>query len=114
MVYSVARCLMIAAAVLGLLASPASALTTYYVDPSWTGSQTGAAATPWTSLAASGAWSTVNTRLATDDVEPGTRCSNSSTWPYQTRPGFQLFMMTRPIVMAMVTLTRQMPSGALG
>ena len=43
------------------------AATVSYVDPDWTGDQTGAAATPWTSLTAS-AWTTINTALATDDV----------------------------------------------
>jgi hypothetical protein len=47
-----------------LVVSPAWALTTYYVDPNWTGSQTGAAATPWTSPV----WATINTALASDNV----------------------------------------------
>ena len=48
-------------------ATPAWALAVYYVDPDWTGAQTGAPATPWTSLTAS-AWTTINAALASDDV----------------------------------------------
>ena len=51
--------------VLGL-ATPAGALTTYYVAPNSTTSHTGAAATPWTDL--NSAWGTINATLATDDV----------------------------------------------
>jgi hypothetical protein len=47
-------------------AVPAVALTTYYVDPNWSGLNTGAATAPWTSLASG--WGTINTTLATDDV----------------------------------------------
>src|SRR2546422_192101 len=52
--------------VLGLT-TPAVALTTYYIAPNSTTAHTGAAAAPWTSLDSS-AWSTINTKLATDDV----------------------------------------------
>ena len=67
MAYLPARWLLIAAAVLALLASPASALTTYYVDPDFGGTQTGATSNPWTSLTTS-AWATINGRLASDNV----------------------------------------------
>ena len=40
----------------------------------------------------------------------GTTFSNSSTWPNQASPGCQVFMITRPIVMATETLTKQMRS----
>src|SRR5215471_8149043 len=61
-----------------LAAAPAGALTTYYVDPDWGGSQTGAALTPWTSLTYS-AWATINTALASDDVTVYFSASNASS-----------------------------------
>jgi len=50
-----------------LLGTPVWGLTSYYVDPDFGGSATGAAATPWTSLTA-GAGTTINPALASDDV----------------------------------------------
>lgn len=47
--------------------STARAETAFYVDPDWSGSATGAAATPWTHLSAA-AWTTINATLAGDDV----------------------------------------------
>jgi hypothetical protein len=48
-------------------ATPAVALTIYYVAPNSTTAHTGGPAAPWASLDLS-AWSTINTKLATDDV----------------------------------------------
>src|SRR5438309_810862 len=47
--------------------SPAWCLTTFYVDPDWGGTQTGAASTPWGSLTGS-AWTAINAALASNDV----------------------------------------------
>jgi len=44
-----------------------AATSFFYVDPDWTGSQTGAPETPWTSLS-SGPWSTINSALASGPV----------------------------------------------
>lgn len=49
------------------VASQAMAATTYYVDPDWGGTASGGASTPWVSLNA-GAWTTINSALAADDV----------------------------------------------
>src|SRR5205823_8801344 len=83
MAYLPARWLLIAAAVLALLASPASALTTYYVDPDFGGTQTGATSNPWTSLTTS-AWATINGRLASDNVTSTSRPGRRPATP--TRP----------------------------
>ncbi len=62
---------MLARAVATLLAflaltGPAWALTTYYVDPNWGGTQSGTAAQPWTDVGAN--WSTVQTSLNSGPV----------------------------------------------
>lgn len=54
------------ALVIAIFAVPSFGATVFYVDPDWTGTQTGAAATPWTSL--SSAWSTINSALSSGDV----------------------------------------------
>ena len=43
------------------------AMTNYYLDPDWTGTQSGTQAQPFASFSA-GNWSTINAALATDDV----------------------------------------------
>ena len=43
------------------------AATSFYVDPDWTGGQTGAAASPWRSLS-SAAWTVINNALSSGDV----------------------------------------------
>ncbi len=52
-----------------LIGIPCYALTTYYVDPTYTGgSNDGSAAAPWTALGNAGAWTAINGALASDDV----------------------------------------------
>lgn len=51
-----------------LVVSPAWAVTNYYVDPDYAGTRTGSASQPWQSLADSGAWTTINSTLASDDI----------------------------------------------
>ncbi len=67
-----------------LVVSPAWALTPYYVDPNWGGTQSGSAAQPWTAPN----WSTINTTLATDDVVVyfAARLSTSDTNVTSTSP----------------------------
>lgn len=40
----------------------------YYVDPDFVGSKTGASTTPWAALTDTGAWTTINATLATNNV----------------------------------------------
>lgn len=63
------------------------ALQEYYVDPDWTGTKTGAAATPWSTLDAS-AWTTINAALESADVtvyysarEAGSDANETTTTP---------------------------------
>lgn len=49
-------------------AAPVAALTAYYVDPDNAGTRNGGVATPWQSLSDSGAWTAINSSLASDDV----------------------------------------------
>src|SRR5437016_8158230 len=53
--------------VLGLT-TPAVALTTYYVDPNWGGTQSGSASQPWNDVNGLSKWNTINASLANDDV----------------------------------------------
>src|SRR5437867_2268838 len=46
---------------------PIQAATFFYVDPDWTGTQTGSATNPWTWLSST-AWSTIDSALASGDV----------------------------------------------
>lgn len=61
------RCLLSMLLMVVVWASPADAITEYYLDPDWAGTESGTQAQPFASLSAS-AWSTINTALATDDV----------------------------------------------
>src|SRR5262249_48600861 len=47
--------------------NPALAMTVFYVDPDWSGTQDGTSVRPWTWLNSS-AWATLNAALASDDV----------------------------------------------
>jgi len=49
------------------LASHCEASTNFYVDPDWTGAQSGTASQPWSTLASS-AWTAINSALANSDV----------------------------------------------
>src|SRR5215471_12461908 len=46
---------------------PAFAQTSFYLDPDWTGIQTGIATKPWSNLTAS-AWLAINSALSNNDV----------------------------------------------
>jgi hypothetical protein len=53
---------------LGVCFAPyCEASTNFYVDPDWTGAQSGSAAQPWSALTAS-AWTAINAALANDDA----------------------------------------------
>ena len=49
------------------LASYCEASTNFYVDPDWTGAQSGTASQPWSTLTSS-AWTTINSALISSDV----------------------------------------------
>ena len=51
----------------GGMASPVGAVTLYYLDPDWGGTQSGTQAQPFASFSA-GNWTTINTALASGDV----------------------------------------------
>jgi len=59
--------LRLALLVLVMCATPAWALTEYYLDPDFTGTHSGTQTNPFSTLDA-GAWSTINTALASGDV----------------------------------------------
>jgi hypothetical protein len=56
--------------------------TTYYVDPAFAGgTRTGSASAPWQSLSDSGAWSAINSALASGNVTVYFSATGSSTTP---------------------------------